>query len=129
MLLCFIAKNRQKSGFAIIILSFFMDVTYPLLSSGGSKGPGGGLGPPLFLDQTKARRAEKGFLVEFPTPPPPPPILRSGSRTAEILFFLSVQSENELHGCYEKLTFKPWAIPTAPLNLIQFQLRSRCFKP
>ena len=73
MLLCFIAKNRQKSGFAIIILSFCMDVTYPLLSSGGSKGPGGGLGPPLFLDQTKARRAEKGFLEDFPTPPPPHP--------------------------------------------------------
>ena len=129
MLLCFIAKNRQKSGFAIIILSFFMDVTYPLLSSGGSKGPGGGLGPPLFLDQTKARRPKKVFWMTSQPPPPPPPILRSGSRTAEILCFLSVQSENELHGCYEKLTFKPWAIPTAPLNLIQFQLRSRCFKP
>ena len=37
------------------------------------RGPGGGWGPPLFLDQTKARRAEKGFLDDFPTPPPPPP--------------------------------------------------------
>ena len=127
MLLCFIAKNRQKCGFAIIILSFFMDVTYPLLSSGGSRGgPGGRLGAKL-TNQTKARRAEKGFLDDFP--PAPPPILRSGSDTAEILLFLSVQSENELYGCYDKLTFKPWAIPTAPLNLIQFQLRSRCFKP
>ena len=92
MLLCFIAKNRQKSGFAIIILSFFMDVTYPLLSSGGSKGPGGGLGPPLFLDQTKARRAEKGFLDDFPTPPPSwgldPGPLRSSS------FFLYSQKMN-----------------------------------
>ena len=128
MLLCFIAKNRQKCGFAIIILSFFMDVT-SLAEQWRiqGRGPGGGWGPPLFLDQTKARRAEKGFLDDFP--PAPPSILRSGSGTAEILFFLSEQSENELHGCYDKLTFKPWAIPTAPLNLIQFQLRSRCFKP
>ena len=105
---------------------FFYGCHISLAEQWRIQGPGGRLRAPLFLDQTKARRAEKGFLDDFPTPPP---ILRSGSRTAEILFFLSVQSENELHGCYEKLTFKPWAIPTAPLNLIQFQLRSRCFKP
>ena len=31
----------------------------------------GGPGPPLFLDQTKARRVEKNFLETCPTPLPP----------------------------------------------------------
>ena len=30
----------------------------------------GGPGPPLFLDQTKARRVEKNFLETCPPPPP-----------------------------------------------------------
>ena len=41
----------------------------------GREGP-----PPLFLDQTEARRAEKKFFGD--RPPPPPPILMSGSATA-----------------------------------------------
>ena len=82
-----------------------MDVTYPLLSSGGSRGRdrkgGGGLEAPLFLDQTEARRAEKKLGDDRRHSPPPslPLIFRSGSGTAEILFFLSARSENELQGC------------------------------
>ena len=30
-------------------------------------------GPPLFLDQREARRAEKIFVLGLLTPPPPPP--------------------------------------------------------
>ena len=38
-------------------------------------------GPPLFLDQTEAQKAEKFFLV---TPPPPPLLSSSGSSTATL---------------------------------------------
>ena len=30
----------------------------------------GGLGQPLFLDQTETRRAEKNFFGDYPPPPP-----------------------------------------------------------
>ena len=43
------------------------------LPSGGSRGENRGAGPPLFLDQTEARRAENIFLE---TTPPPPPYFR-----------------------------------------------------
>ena len=56
--------------------------------SGGSRGRARGSppAPPLFLDQTEARRAEKIFLVTAPLPhlsqglddPPPPPFLSEG---------------------------------------------------
>ena len=55
--------------------------------------PEGGPGAPLFLDETKARRAEKNFFLrsapsplisEFGRPPPPPFIWRSGSATGPI---------------------------------------------
>ena len=60
--------------------------------SGGSRGGAPGacpLPPPhLFLDQTKAHRAEKKYLETGPPlfqgvddRPPPPPIARSGSGT------------------------------------------------
>ena len=39
------------------------------------EGPGGPP-PPLFLDQTEARRAEKNFFLRPPTPSPPPHPLR-----------------------------------------------------
>ena len=42
--------------------------------SGGSRGEARGACPPLFLDQTVARRVEKLFL----RPPPPPPSLSEG---------------------------------------------------
>ena len=35
------------------------------------RGQGGPGPPPLFLDQTEARRAEKNFLGDCPHPPPP----------------------------------------------------------
>ena len=40
--------------------------------SGGSRG--GARVPPLFLDQTVARGAEKIFFLAPPPPPPPPPL-------------------------------------------------------
>ena len=52
--------------------------------------PGGAPGAPLYLDETKARRAEKNFFWDQPPPPlsqgledrPPPPFIwRSGSAT------------------------------------------------
>ena len=56
--------------------------------SGGFWGPGV-RAPPLFLDQTEDRRAEKTFWGDLPSPylrvwttPPPPLISRSGSGTA-----------------------------------------------
>ena len=56
--------------------------------SGGSRGGAQGSGPPLFLDQTEARRAEKNFSGDWALPylrvwmtAPPPPISRSGSCT------------------------------------------------
>ena len=48
-----------------------------VIVSGGSRGGARGARPPLFLDQTEARRTEKVF---FDTAPPLP-ILRSGSAT------------------------------------------------
>ena len=53
----------------------------PVVTSGGSRGGAGGFLPPLFLDQTEARRAEKNFWETTPLisgsgwPPPPPPPL------------------------------------------------------
>ena len=45
-------------------------------------GARGGRPPPLSLDQTKARKAEKKFFGD-PSPPPPPLFIwRSGSSTA-----------------------------------------------
>ena len=38
------------------------------------KGPGG-LGSPLFLDQTEVRRARKKYFLRPPPPPPPKPFL------------------------------------------------------
>ena len=52
----------------------------------GGPGP-----PPLFLDQTETRRAEKNFFGDRPPlskgldDPPPPPISRSGSGPATYL--------------------------------------------
>ena len=50
----------------------------PVVTSGGSRGGAGGFLPPLFLDQTEARRAEKNFWETTPpylrvwmTAPPP----------------------------------------------------------
>ena len=40
-----------------------------VIVSGGSRGGARGARPPLFLDQTEARRTEKKFFE-----PPPPPI-------------------------------------------------------
>ena len=64
--------------------------------SGVSRGGARGARPPLFLDQTEARRAEKKF---FSRPPPspylrvwmtgPPPYLRSGSATARCALTIS----------------------------------------
>ena len=58
---------------------------------GGAWGPGG-LGPPLFLDQTEARMAEEIFLGDLPPhfskglddphPPTPPPQLCQGLEPA-----------------------------------------------
>ena len=45
--------------------------TFNIQHSGGSRGGARGGPPPLFLDQTEARRAEKHF---FGRPPPPPPL-------------------------------------------------------
>ena len=49
------------------------------------RGPGGP--PPLFLDQTKAVRSEKNFLVNAP-PPPPPSYLKVWIRYRILLFSL-----------------------------------------
>ena len=38
----------------------------PVVTSGGSRGGAGGFLPPLFLDQTEARRAEKNFWETTP---------------------------------------------------------------
>ena len=52
-----------------------------VIVSGGSRGGARGARPPLFLDQTEARRTEKKFF-EPPPPPylmvwiPPPPYLK-----------------------------------------------------
>ena len=46
------------------------------------EGLGGAAPPPLFLDQTKVRRAEKMFLE----PPPPPLFSRFGSVTVYSLY-------------------------------------------
>ena len=54
------------------------------LQSGGSRG-----GPPLFLDQTEARRAKKYFLETTPLPPPPSPYLRIWMTHLELGFFPS----------------------------------------
>ena len=43
-----------------------------------SGGEGQALPPPLFLDQTEARRAENKFWRPLPTRPPPPPPLSEG---------------------------------------------------
>ena len=49
-----------------------------VIVSGGSRGGARGARPPLFLDQTEARRTEKNFFEPPPlshgldTPPPPP---------------------------------------------------------
>ena len=45
-----------------------------VIVSGGSRGGARGARPPLFLDQTEARRTEKKFFE----PPPPPHISWSG---------------------------------------------------
>ena len=50
------------------------------LQSGGSRG-----GPPLFLDQTEARRAKKIFFGDYP----PPPYLRIWMTHLELGFFPS----------------------------------------
>ena len=76
------------------------------------EGPGGP-GPPLFLHQTEARRAEKNFFETgplllsgsgWPDPPPPPPLIwRSGSATEDYRLlrdwetnFVAVDCSNEL---------------------------------
>ena len=45
-----------------------------------SGGEGQALPPPLFLDQTEARRAENKFWRPLPTPSPPPPFLKAWIR-------------------------------------------------
>ena len=57
----------------------FVDSTFTWPVVGPGEGPGG-LTPPLFLDKTDARRAQKNFLGDRP-PPPPPRISKSGSGT------------------------------------------------
>ena len=48
----------------------FVDSTFTWPVVGPGEGPGG-IAPPLFLDKTDARRAEKIFLGDRPPPPPP----------------------------------------------------------
>ena len=50
--------------------SWGTDSIYAFTSyNGGSRGGG----PPLFLDQTEAQKAEKKLFGDHPPPPPPPP--------------------------------------------------------
>ena len=101
MLLCFIAKNRQKCGVAIIILSFLYGCHISLAEQWRieGKGPegGGGLEAPLFLDQTEARRAEKKLGDDRRHSPPPPSPLSLGLDPALLRsssFFLHGQKMN-----------------------------------
>ena len=57
-------KNRLSQALSILFTR--------RQSRGGSRGGARGARPPLFLHQTRARRAEKSFL-ETAGPPPPPP--------------------------------------------------------
>ena len=89
---------RGDSWFSIYQISWikikkklFENKRHHLVSSGGPRGRTRGAPlPPLFLDQTEARRAEKFFGDRFPyygvwmanPPPPPPPVIsRSGTGT------------------------------------------------
>ena len=49
----------------------FVDSTFTWPVVGPGEGPGG-IAPPLFLDKTDARRAEKIFWGDLPPPPLPP---------------------------------------------------------
>ena len=104
------------------VLAFSSAVTK--LSSGGSRG---GARPPLFLDQTEARRAEKKMLGE--TVPPLPPISRSGSGTAIKQNFMtfkdrllnSMTFQVRKMKCLNSMTFQVRKMKC--LNSMTFQVR------
>ena len=58
---------------------------------GGSRGVARGTRPPLVLDQTEARRAEKNF---FSRPPPPPSLIPGSGSCTE---WIGNQSENSIY--------------------------------
>ena len=95
--------TAPRNHWIIVLLNYYLKhfwltwTLFKVCGSGGSRGGAWGLGlppPPLFLDQTKARRAEKKLFWHRPYPPPPlisgsgwpgpspfPLIWRSGSAT------------------------------------------------
>ena len=66
--------RKPQSGADYRLLSQYNELNLRLKISGGSRGGVGGPGPPLFLDQTKAQRAEKIYFLRPGLP------LISGSR-------------------------------------------------
>ena len=76
----------DTSGYFKKFLTSLLQVKFIVIviCRGGSRGGGRGGRPPLFLNQTKARRAQKMFLETAPPPflrvwmPGPPPPLSQG---------------------------------------------------
>ena len=102
MLLCFIAKNRQKCGVAIIILSFLYGCHISLaeqwrIEGKGPEGGGGGWKPPYFYTKLRPEGPKKNWGMTAATPPPPPSPLSLGLDPALLRsssFFLHGQKMN-----------------------------------
>ena len=70
LLICWVTPSDQAREWAALRLRGSIPEFYSLADPG--KGPGGPEPPPpLFLDETKARGAEKNFLETCHSPPPP----------------------------------------------------------
>ena len=113
---------------------FWRKRSYPWRIQGRGRGPAPA--PPLFLDQTEARRAEKNCFGDHPTPlskglddrpAPPIPISRAGSGTAYALIkFASLKKnfpEFRLREHTQKKDVEVWQKNFRPVSRVKFSMQ------